>query len=143
MNEERFKIVVCGFSQLPPEVDRNDLSENGVGSEDASYLLVYLDGKLLRCESSAMEPEDVSFYRDLRWVSQAIIEAWEAALALRDVPQGQASEFERGVDSALNILFPEGNLPRRYVSGDWLDRSEVRKFALAARQVPVGPEGKK
>lgn len=131
---ERFKIVVCGFSELPPEVDRNDLSENGVGSEDASYLLVYLDGKLLRCESSAMEPEDVSFYRDLRWISQAIIEAWEAALALRDVPQGQHENI-RIYSEATATAMKLGQITARqklyFVTLVQLER------ILAARQVPV------
>jgi hypothetical protein len=40
-------------------------------------LVVKLDNTIIRVESSEMEPEDVSFYRDLKWVKQAILEAYD------------------------------------------------------------------
>jgi hypothetical protein len=42
----------------------------------STYLLVYHNDELVRCESDSMEPEDAVFYRDLAWVSSAITEAY-------------------------------------------------------------------
>lgn len=41
-----------------------------------TYLLVYHKGELIRCESDSMEPEDATFYRDLAWINNAIIDAY-------------------------------------------------------------------
>lgn len=74
------KVYVCLFSDLPRKVDPQSLPNNGCGRENASYLVVEHHGKIVRVESSAMEPEDVSFFRDLDWVPQAISEAYNLGL---------------------------------------------------------------
>ena len=75
-----FEVKIVQFDELPPEIDKTSLSNNGSGAEWADYLLIYHNGKLIRWESSAMEPEDVRFTRDLRWVSEALEEAYEYGL---------------------------------------------------------------
>ena len=52
--------------------------DNGHGREDAEYLIVSENGKFIEMFSDAMEPEDARFSRDLSWVKDAILEAYEA-----------------------------------------------------------------
>ena len=40
-------------------------------------LVVLHNGEEIRRHSDGMEPEDVMFYRDLSWVGDAILEAYE------------------------------------------------------------------
>ena len=42
-----------------------------------TYLIVLYNGKEIRRHSDGMEPEDTVFYRDLSWVPEAILEAYE------------------------------------------------------------------
>jgi hypothetical protein len=65
---------VC-FDDLP-EVEQENASDNGCGKEDAGYLRVEMPGRLTRYFSDAMEPEDASFGRDLKWVAEAIEDAF-------------------------------------------------------------------
>jgi hypothetical protein len=71
------EVKIVGYDELPESTKQGLLSNNGCGKEYASYLIVYHNGAILRVESSAMEPEDVSFYRDLQWVRDAISEAYD------------------------------------------------------------------
>ena len=59
--------IVYGLHQLPEWVDRSDLPNNGAGKDYASYLLIE-DGDYRACYSDAMEPEDTTFGRDLKWI---------------------------------------------------------------------------
>lgn len=68
---------IFGSEGLPPEIERMGLSENGHGSEWASYILIYIDGKLDEWYSDAMEPEDAIFCRDLDWISAALERAYK------------------------------------------------------------------
>lgn len=68
---------IVSYSDLPDEITRECLSDNGDGAEYASYLLIYEDKKLVRCESDAMEKEDARFSRDMFWIKHAI---WDAYL---------------------------------------------------------------
>lgn len=79
MEEIMLKVNVVGYDELPEE-HKEGVSNNGSGKEWASYLVVYHNDKVIRVESSAMEPEDVSFYRDLNWVKDAIMEAYNKGL---------------------------------------------------------------
>ncbi len=71
----KYTVEICSFDKVPEEY-KESVSNNGAGKEWASYLIVRYKGKVVQCESSAMEPEDVSFYRDLKWVKTALLEAY-------------------------------------------------------------------
>ena len=59
--------VVYGADKLSQEA-RAILGKGKLSNDWHSYLLVYHNDKLITVESSEMEPEDVSFGRDLKWV---------------------------------------------------------------------------
>ena len=59
--------VIYGADNLPQEA-RDILGKGKLSNDWHSYLLVYHNDKLITVESDAMEPEDVSFGRDLKWV---------------------------------------------------------------------------
>ena len=63
-----------------PEFFQDEAPDNGVGAEDANYLMVMEGDEVLQVYSDAMEPEDATFNRDLRWVSDAIQAAYEHGL---------------------------------------------------------------
>lgn len=54
----------------------------------ATYLLVYHNDELVRCESDSMEPEDAVFYRDLAWVGDVIVQAYHLGQEDADAPHG-------------------------------------------------------
>jgi hypothetical protein len=66
-------------------VDYNNLPENLQDTVPSSYyeeirthyLLVEVDGNIIRVENDCMEPEDATFYRDLYWIKDAIEKAYE------------------------------------------------------------------
>ena len=70
------RIIMQGFNDLTKE-EQNNASNNGAGKEYASYLRVTHEGKTILLESDAMEPEDVMFCRDLRWIPGIIQKAYE------------------------------------------------------------------
>jgi hypothetical protein len=74
------KISILSYDELPKEIDRNGLSDNGCGKEYASYILMYHNGKLLNIKSDAMETEDTKFYRDLSWIKYWLEEAYNLGL---------------------------------------------------------------
>ena len=67
---------MVNYEDLPNEVEKANLSNNGCGKEYARYLLIWHKGKLFNHYSDAMEPEDVAFYRDLDWIGPALEEAY-------------------------------------------------------------------
>ena len=64
------------FDELTDEL-KHGLSENGSGSEYATYLIIKHNDKVISFVSDAMEPEDATFSRDLNWVSGAIEQAYK------------------------------------------------------------------
>ena len=74
------RIEQLSYNDLP--IWAKDLSsafpDNGHGREYAEYLIVYENGEFSQMFSDAMEPEDATFSRDLSWVKDAILEAYEA-----------------------------------------------------------------
>ena len=68
--------IVYGMKDLPGWVDRDELPNNGAGKEWASYLLIE-DGEYRACYSTAMEPEDATFGRDLSWIRDELLRASE------------------------------------------------------------------
>jgi hypothetical protein len=69
-----------GYGELTEsERKRFACSSNGCGIELASYLRVTHNGAVLSLQSSAMEPEDVTFYRDLDWVGQLLVNVYDLA----------------------------------------------------------------
>lgn len=61
------KTSIVSFMELPELVDASELPNNGGGKEYASYLVIE-DGEYRKVYSSAMEPEDAQFHRDLDWI---------------------------------------------------------------------------
>jgi len=45
--------------------------------EDSWNMIVSHQGEVIRTENDYMEPEDASFQRDLRWIPDAIMEAYK------------------------------------------------------------------
>lgn len=81
MNEKQTKepmeIKIVSYDELPPEIEKCGLSNNGTGKGYSAYLLWYYNGKLQNYESDAMEPEDCSFSRDLSWIREWMLKAYE------------------------------------------------------------------
>ena len=72
-----YEVEQCSYSNLPEEVKEEWLlSNNGAGKEYASYIIEKVDGKIVRVESDAMEPEDARFSRNLNWIVGALKEAY-------------------------------------------------------------------
>jgi hypothetical protein len=59
--------------------ERENVSDNGCGKECAIYLRVSFNGKVIALESDAMEPEDVTFGRDLNWIAPLIEKVYSMA----------------------------------------------------------------
>jgi len=57
--------------------EKDDQPSNGDGKEYAGYLKMTHGGETIAIYSDAMEPEDCTFSRDLRWVCMAIYVAYE------------------------------------------------------------------
>ena len=72
------QVKMVSYEELPEEIKELDmyLPNGGHGKENATYLLVYHDNILIRYESDAMEPKDTMFYRDLAWIDDVIVEAY-------------------------------------------------------------------
>jgi hypothetical protein len=79
-----FEVIQCYYEELPEEVNKEwGLSDNGSGKESASYIIQKVDGQIISVESDAMEPEDASFGRDLRWIKKALEDAYNLGLVER------------------------------------------------------------
>lgn len=76
-----FKIELLGFGELSAEDRASGLSGNGRGAECAQYIKITHNGKTLRLESDAMEPEDALFCRNLDWIVAAIREAYHCGFS--------------------------------------------------------------
>lgn len=74
------EIKTVSYDELPPGVDKKNLSDNGYGKEYATYMLIYYDGHLESVYSDAMEPEDVRFSRDLSWIQKEIEYAYNCGV---------------------------------------------------------------
>ena len=74
-------VEILDYDQLTEEAQRRQ-PNNGAGKEYAEYLHIRHNGETVGLYSSAMEPEDVLFCRDLSWVVSAICEAY--SLGLKD-----------------------------------------------------------
>jgi len=70
-----YKVETLSFQDLQEQETRH-ISDNGWGKENASYLRITVDG-VSTLQSDAMEPEDVKFHRDLSWIADALMEAYE------------------------------------------------------------------
>ncbi len=70
------KIEIVSYSDLTEE-QKAKQPNNGHGKEDASYVRISHKGKVLFCESDAMEPEDAIFCRDLNWIVDALGDCYQ------------------------------------------------------------------
>jgi len=57
---------------------------NGFGKKTASYIRVTHKGETICLKSDAIEPEDATFCRDLFWIKNIILKAYE--LGKQDAP---------------------------------------------------------
>lgn len=69
------EILHIGYDDLTEE-EKEDQPDNGGGKEYAGYIRVIHDFKTVAIHSDAMEPEDVTFGRDLAWVIEAMKDAY-------------------------------------------------------------------
>ena len=75
------RIANLYWTDLPDELKDIADSNNGSGKEYASYLVLYdAQGQFIEMFSDAMEPEDATFYRDLSWIEDAILEAYQRGI---------------------------------------------------------------
>lgn len=74
--EQQFRVQVQDYESLSPE-EQMAASDNGHGKEWANYIRVTHNGQTLYLENDAIEPEDKSFRRDLNWIVDAILKAYE------------------------------------------------------------------
>ena len=71
------KVTIVRYDDLP-EDEKDNQPNNGCGKEYACYLKVEIPGEAPVYYSDAMEPEDARFYRDLSWVKDALLAAYQA-----------------------------------------------------------------
>ena len=64
-------VSICAYGDLPEWVNRDLLSNNGCGAASANYIII-VDGDYRTCYSDAMELEDRSFVRDLKWIAREL-----------------------------------------------------------------------
>lgn len=89
-----YQVEMCDWDEITDEEKENFLfSNNGCGKENATYLRISRDGVVTDIRSDAMEVEDANFYRSLRWVHKALIDAYNAG-----VSDGQ---YEESMNHAL------------------------------------------
>lgn len=74
------KVKIVDYDELPEEVKKLYLSNNGRGKEMATYLLIYHNDKLKYCFSDAMETEDAIFTRDLSWIKDVILDMYNTGI---------------------------------------------------------------
>jgi hypothetical protein len=73
------RVEFLRYDDLPEDV-KEDQPNNGSGKEYSSYLMVKFPEQEPRYFSDAMEPEDACFGRDLSWVKDIILEAYEKGM---------------------------------------------------------------
>ncbi|MCP8305329.1 MAG: hypothetical protein H3Z50_07705 [archaeon] len=72
-------VDILEYNELTEE-QKEVVSNNGVGKKNASYLCVSYDGTVIALESDAMEPEDATFYRDLSWIRDLLLDCYNFGL---------------------------------------------------------------
>ena len=82
MKNSKYKVTMCTFKDLPDNVKESQPDNGYLGKEYADYLIVKHNNKIIRIESDAMAQEDTTFKRDLKWVIEALEEAYN--LGFRD-----------------------------------------------------------
>ena len=74
------KVERLHYTELPDwaKIAANYESNCGSGREYATYLLLFNnEGSFIEMFSDAMEPEDTRFSRNLSWIQDAILEAYQ------------------------------------------------------------------
>lgn len=71
-----YKVSIIDFNDLT-EDEKEIQPNNGRGKDYAQYLKIEHNGRTIAIESDAMEPEDVTFSRDLYWIKSALEKAYE------------------------------------------------------------------
>lgn len=73
------KILYWHDDELPQEI-RDAATNNGCGKESACYLVFYRNGQIFYWNSDAMQPEDARFTRDLSWIKDLVLKAYQQGL---------------------------------------------------------------
>ncbi len=74
-------VAITNWRNLTDE-EKSEASNNGVGKEDANYLRVTWEDGTTETFSDAMEPEDALFTRDLSWISDLVVKAYNVGARL-------------------------------------------------------------
>ena len=69
-------VKIVSFEDLPEDY-RDQVSDNGCGKDCANYLVISHNDEIISVESDAMESEDATFARDLRWIRARIMLAYK------------------------------------------------------------------
>ena len=76
-----YKVSIVRFDDLTEE-EQEWQPNNGSGKDCAQYLKIEYKGETIAIESDAMEPEDVRFSRDLKWIKSALEKAYELGASI-------------------------------------------------------------
>ena len=74
-----YKVEIRRYKDFTTEEKREWImpTTNGAGHEDCSYIVEINKGEIIAVNSDAMEPEDASFTRDLRWIVESLKNAYK------------------------------------------------------------------
>ena len=73
------KIQQLSYDDLTNE-EKREASDNGIGKEYADYIKITRFDKTILLESDAMEPEDITFSRDLGWIIPTLQKMYDLGL---------------------------------------------------------------
>ena len=93
-----YKVYIIEFEQLT-EQEKDSVSNNGCGKEDANYIAIDNGEDPRIIHSDAMEREDAKFTRNLKWIVDALNEAHESG-----VEEGYQKGYNDGYDSGIATM---------------------------------------
>ena len=70
------KVQLLNYDELTKD-QKDDQPNNGQGKENATYLMASNGLLLVALESDAMEPEDCTFRRDLKWIPDLLKKCYD------------------------------------------------------------------
>ena len=85
-----FEIRIVDYDDLPGDLKETEYCCRY--SQYSNFFLLYNDDKLIFHQSDKMEPEDVSFHRDLSWIRDLVLQVNKLGKA-----QGHLDELENKV----------------------------------------------
>lgn len=75
-----YEVIECLYKDLPKEIEGMSLPDNGSGKKYARYIVEKYDGEIISVNSDAMEREDATFGRDLKWIKGSLENAYRLGI---------------------------------------------------------------